>query len=99
MCVCVCVCVYVYVCVCVYVYVYICVCIYIYIYTHHICIYSRKSSFVFAIMCFPAFLASDDNDSGISELLSGGEKNGRESEASKKSKLCFSFLHEGHKKK
>ena len=33
---------------------------------------------MFALMCFPAFLASDDYyDSGISELLSGGGRSGR----------------------
>lgn len=38
--------------------------------------YGWKSSFVFAVMGFPEFLANDDNGSSISELLSGGWRNG-----------------------
>lgn len=29
------------------------------------------------MMCFPAFLANEDDDRGISALLRGGERNGR----------------------
>lgn len=39
--------------------------------------YGWKSSLVFSVTCLPAFLASDHNDNGISELLSGGGRSGR----------------------
>lgn len=51
-----------------------------------ISIYDWKSSFVFGVTCFPALLASGEQDTGFAELLSGSGRDGREEEANKKSK-------------
>lgn len=42
------------------------------------CVWLEKFICIFAVTCFPLFLAHDENDSGITELLSGGGRSGRE---------------------